>query len=943
MATFGGSDNSNITIDEYIIEINGIDDYLSLDAMTWSPVAVNSPPVFTSGTTANVAENTTSVMTVTATDADSDPIAYSINAGADATSFNIDTNSGALSFASAPDFENPADANTDNVYEVQVRASDGTDNTDQTINITVTDVDDTTPVVASVTVPANASYTAGQNLDFTVNSSENLTVNTAGGTPRIALTIGSTTRYATYISGSGTSALMFRYTVQTGDTDADGIAVGSAIETNGGTLQDFAGNDLTTTLNSVGNTANVLVDAVAPGAPSTPDLVAASDDGVSDTDNITAVNTPTFTGTAEPNATVTVISSLDGNLGATTADGAGNWTFTPGTALTDNTHNITATATDAAGNTGPASSALSVTIDTSLYSYDNGVWTPQNPNGNATVTDDVQVLSGTASFDQNIEFNTLTVASGATLNVEEVLTLNGDLTNNGNLVFVSNASGTGQLDEFTGTITGTGDVTVERYIPARRAFRFVSSAVTTTTSIRDNWQEGANNTGTSFPGDNQNPNAGFGTHISGSQTGLNGFDATISGNPSLFLFDNASQVWSAIDNTNVNTLAAGDPYRLYVRGDRSINLNDNNTPPTNTTIRTTGSLKTDSYSNGNLNQIADGYNFIGNPYQAIIDMNSVLNNSINLNINHYYIWDPNQNTRGGYVTVSLPAGTNSVGSAANQYLQPGQGAFVQTLANSFAVLLINESDKAVSAAETDVFRPSNTAAYINMQLWEQSAFANNTSASDGLRINFVIGGDNTVQANDADKLSNLDENIARVNGNAYLSIENRDIPTQNESLPLAIWQYRNQNYVFKVETANLQREAYLKDNYLNLQTSLANNAITTINFSVDENIDASTALDRFSIVFGAKLSSDEATALDFQVYPNPVKDNVFYVATPGMSGEIQLKLYDLLGQQVYETRQTLSSGNRARVETPNLASGIYTLEIGFGSEGRKYTKKIVIQ
>ena len=125
-------------------------------------------------------------------------------------------------------------------------------------------VDAVAPTVNSVAVPANATYIAGQNLNFTVATSENVTVGTSGGTPRIALTIGATTRYAAYLSGSGTQALVFGYTVQTSDLDIDGIALGAAIDVNGGTLKDAAGNDLTAALNSVGSTANVKIDALAP-------------------------------------------------------------------------------------------------------------------------------------------------------------------------------------------------------------------------------------------------------------------------------------------------------------------------------------------------------------------------------------------------------------------------------------------------------------------------------------------------------------------------------------------------------------------------------------------------------------------------------------------------------------------------------------------------------
>ena len=123
--------------------------------------------------------------------------------------------------------------------------------------------DVTPPTVTSVSVPSNTTYITGQSLSFTVNTSENVIVNTGGGTPRIALTIGATTKYATYSSGSGTSALVFSYTVESGLVDSDGITVG-ALGLNGGTLKDAANNDMTLTLNSVGSTSSVLVDSTAP-------------------------------------------------------------------------------------------------------------------------------------------------------------------------------------------------------------------------------------------------------------------------------------------------------------------------------------------------------------------------------------------------------------------------------------------------------------------------------------------------------------------------------------------------------------------------------------------------------------------------------------------------------------------------------------------------------
>lgn len=126
-------------------------------------------------------------------------------------------------------------------------------------------VDAVAPAVSNTGVPANGTYGAAQHLDFTVNFSEAVTVNTTGGTPALAVTLNTGgTVAASYLSGSGTSALVFRYTVAPGSFDGDGIALGAGIASNGGTIRDAAGNNATPALNSVASTAAILVDAIAP-------------------------------------------------------------------------------------------------------------------------------------------------------------------------------------------------------------------------------------------------------------------------------------------------------------------------------------------------------------------------------------------------------------------------------------------------------------------------------------------------------------------------------------------------------------------------------------------------------------------------------------------------------------------------------------------------------
>ncbi|NIK66836.1 S-layer homology domain-containing protein [Paenibacillus sp. BK720] len=129
-------------------------------------------------------------------------------------------------------------------------------------SISTVHVDAIVPTVTSVAVPANGTYKEGDQLDFTVNFNENVTV--SGGTPNLTITLGSTDVHATYVSGTGTNVLLFRYTVQAGDIDGNGIEAGNAISLNGSTLKDAAGNAADLALASVGSTSNVLVDAIAP-------------------------------------------------------------------------------------------------------------------------------------------------------------------------------------------------------------------------------------------------------------------------------------------------------------------------------------------------------------------------------------------------------------------------------------------------------------------------------------------------------------------------------------------------------------------------------------------------------------------------------------------------------------------------------------------------------
>src|SRR5690606_30767979 len=149
---------------------------------------------------------------------------------------------------------------------------------------------------------------------------------------------------------------------------------------------------------------------------------------------------------------------------------------------------------------------------------------------------------------------------------------------------------------------------------------------------------------------------GFGTHITGTLVDQqNGFDATLTGNPSMFTANIGAQTFDPIANTDQNTLMAGETYMLFVSGDRSIVLT-NNFEANETILRSTDSLFFGSQTqNFPATNVAGDFVMFGNPYQSVVDIKEVFSNpnSINVNPSYYYVYDPTLRTHGAYVTVDL--------------------------------------------------------------------------------------------------------------------------------------------------------------------------------------------------------------------------------------------------------------------------------------------------
>ncbi|MET3722309.1 PQQ-dependent sugar dehydrogenase [Sphingomonas trueperi] len=98
----------------------------------------NQPPAFTSGASVSVVENVTGpIYQAAATDPNGDALTYTIAGGADAARFTI-TAAGQLAFVASPNFDQPADADQNNAYELQIGVSDGKATTTLALTVTVT-------------------------------------------------------------------------------------------------------------------------------------------------------------------------------------------------------------------------------------------------------------------------------------------------------------------------------------------------------------------------------------------------------------------------------------------------------------------------------------------------------------------------------------------------------------------------------------------------------------------------------------------------------------------------------------------------------------------------------------------------------------------------------------------------------------------------------------
>jgi hypothetical protein len=536
---------------------------------------------------------------------------------------------------------------------------------------------------------------------------------------------------------------------------------------------------------------------------------------------------------------------------------------------------------------------------------------------------------------------TMTVANKATLVVSagKRLTFKNGYFNNDPVSLVSTSAGTASIGTITGTATNATNFTVERYIPATRKWRAISSPLSSATpgnTIYNTWQNnGFEESGTGVllwtpsggSGFASNSNSGAGTNIRG-YTGGVGFNTPISTQDS-YIISGSKPV----------------PYLVFITDSYKASGGNLVSGASVTTIKATGTLYTGNYNSGSL--IA-GFHMLPNPYPSAITLSSSILSSVN---DKFWVWDPKLSGfsgYGGYVATTLGVSNLTVGSYggnSSRVIPAGAAFWVKSDGGSDAV---NLTESAKSSGDFNVFgRLTNTNEVFRVNLMNVAQ----DQLYDGVAVVFREDGDATVNQTDAEKFGIGSDNISIRRSNQSLSIEVRPLITKNDTVYLRLHQMKVQRYSFIISTEQFDLSygltAVLEDMYLKREIPLNLSTNNTVEFEVDGN--AASTGDRFRVVFRQSAVTSVAELDQFKrirLYPNPLKKgSVLQLSFSNQpAGRYQLRIFDILGVQVWT--QSVQHGGGTSVQTVSMpsscSSGMYIVEL-ISEKGLVQKQKINIQ
>lgn len=532
-----------------------------------------------------------------------------------------------------------------------------------------------------------------------------------------------------------------------------------------------------------------------------------------------------------------------------------------------------------------------------------------NGSGSTTLANALNIAGGS-------NFGVVTVGNGATLATNGFLTLKSD------------TFGTASIGNSAGSITG--NVTVERFIPAQtdKRYRFLSSPVTT---IVADWRGEIFITGggasTEF------------TSVGTNNIKSNGLDWTLTGSPSMFGYTenlNSGDLntrWEAITNASTS-LIAGKGYRVFIRGNRSnAGVLDNSiTSQSTVTLTSIGTINAGSQSlpvtyNGSTTN--DGWNLVGNPYPSAIDWNAASGWTKTNVSGTIWIYKPSTNSYGNWDGTTA---TNGV----SQNISSGQAFFVRTTGAAPA-LSCTEAVK-VNLGGSSIFKTTEDNTL-------RISLAKNSANSDETVIRFMDNKSDEFNDNDdVRKFVNAEVNISSNFGlDKYAAVNYLNtLSLKSSVVKLSAWVNQNGTYKLKFSGVNSFPSAQhlvLKDKFLNTTTDLR--SISEYQFSITD--DTKTKDDnRFEIVFTNNstniensLSSSNKTQI--LVYPNPATDVLNIDINNANFKNSEIVVFNISGAELLKTNM---ANNNAQLNIETLSAGVYFVKVS-NQNGFNKTVKFV--
>ncbi|MBR9846552.1 MAG: T9SS type A sorting domain-containing protein [Algicola sp.] len=549
------------------------------------------------------------------------------------------------------------------------------------------------------------------------------------------------------------------------------------------------------------------------------------------------------------------------------------------------------TVTDALGNSNTCNQIITVTGDASCgitYTFDDGVWLPNDPNGVAIALDSIIVSSGDATLNTDLTVDSVTVNPGAGLTVELGTTIT---TNTLTLESSSTSYSSLILD---GTVVGT--MTYERHV-----------------NINGSGTTGSNDL------------------ISAPLTGqafndLAAANPNILNNGSLYLFGPFEKTTGQYVNwsgTETATLNAGVGYRTGTTDNGIVTF---------TGTAENGTVINDIENSGPIRQ---EWNLVGNPYPSYLNVQDFLNHDVG-GVTNIQLFDASTAAIYGYDGSAQNGWTiyNLANTTASTLIAPGQGFFVSADDTNTGLYNLEFTPAMRSTGTSDDFIQGRNAELVYLKLnlsagseTSRTEFYFNDNASQGLDVGY--------DAEAFDDMS-LYSHLIQDNEGKAIALQTLNPSDLSEvSIPLGVNANQGEQITFSISDSTLPQSVnvYLDDVVANTSTLL-----TTGDYVVTPTTNLSGTGRFFLRTSEDALSTIENSLETLNIFALNTSKEI--VVSGLLKEQTNLILYDIQGRQVFVSElDTTSLDNR--IDVSSLSGGVYIVSVD--SNSQKKTQKIVLK